>query len=62
MHTVKLTVLIDDPGDIDMEVRVVAPEAARAESSKPVTTLKPRVVTPVRGSDDEYTLGGYAGI
>ncbi|UPG94425.1 hypothetical protein [Luteibacter aegosomatissinici] len=62
MHTVKLTVLIDDPGDIDMEVRVVAPEAARAEAAAPVTTLKPRVVTPVRDIADDYTLGGYAGI
>ena len=63
MHTVKLTVLIDDPGDIDMEVRVVAPDAASATRTAGVTALKPRVVaTPRDTADDEYSLGGYAGI
>ena len=61
MHTVKLTVLIDDPGDIDMEVRVVAPEPAAARAA--FTTLKPRMATATRDSaDDDYVLGGYAGI
>jgi hypothetical protein len=61
MHTVKLTVLIDDPSDIDMEVRVVAPEPAHAVASAAVTPLKPRAIA-TRDADDEYTLGGYAGI
>jgi hypothetical protein len=66
MHTVKLTVLIDDPGDIDMEVRLVAPEAATATTSAAITPLKPRVVTTTTTTRDavadDYALGGYAGI
>lgn len=61
MHSVKLTVLIEDNADLDMEVRVVAPEQTAAASA-PVTVLKPRAVPPPRTVDDEYTLGGYAGI
>jgi hypothetical protein len=62
MHTVKLTVLIDDPGDIDMEVRLVGPDATSAA----ITPLKPRVVTTTTTTRDavadDYALGGYAGI
>lgn len=64
MHTVKLTVLIDDPGDIDMEVRVVAPDASTTVRSATVTPLAPRAHAPrdTHDTDDAYTLGGYAGI
>ncbi|MGN6478539.1 hypothetical protein [Luteibacter sp.] len=66
MHTVKLTVLIDDPGDIDMEVRLVAPDTATATTGAAVTPLKPRVVASTTGTRDaiadDYALGGYAGI
>lgn len=60
MHSVKLTVLIEDPADIDMEVRVVTQDASHEAV---ITPLKPRVVASRDdASDDEYTLGGYAGI
>jgi hypothetical protein len=60
MHSVKLTVLIEDRADIDMEVRVLAQEASHEAA---ITPLKPRVVASRRDTvDDEYTLGGYAGI
>jgi hypothetical protein len=66
MRSVKLTVLIEDSSDLDMEVRVVAPEheaEATAGATPPVVLLKPRPVPATRCSlDDEYTLGGYAGI
>lgn len=61
MHSVKLTVHIEDNADLDMEVRVVASHAEGASAN--VTTLKPRAVVAARDNlDDEYTLGGYAGI
>ncbi|URL58413.1 hypothetical protein IM816_17795 [Luteibacter flocculans] len=61
MHSMKLTVLIDDTDDLDMEVRVVASHAEHVGAN--VTPIKPHVVVaaPER-LDDEYTLGGYAGI
>ena len=64
MHSVELTVFIEDSADLDMEVHVVAPEnEATATATPPVTLLKPRSVTVTRNSiEDEYTLGGYAGI
>jgi hypothetical protein len=65
MRSVKLTVLIEDSTDLDMEVRVVAPEQQEEANAAttPVVLLKPRAVPPPRCSiDDEYTLGGYAGI
>ena len=61
MHSVKLTVLIEDSADLDMEVRVVAPPAEHVAAR--VTPMKPRAVAAAHdGIDDEYTLGGYAGI
>ena len=66
MRSVKLTVFIEDSTDLDMEVRVAAPEhleEAAAATTTTVAVLKPRAVSPPRcGDDDEYTLGGYAGI
>ncbi|MGA7438895.1 MAG: hypothetical protein WBW32_12295 [Luteibacter sp.] len=63
MHTVKLTVLIDDPGDIDMEVRVIAPDNGAVAATSGVATFKPRAVVAARNArDDDYVLGGYAGI
>ncbi|KJV36574.1 hypothetical protein [Luteibacter yeojuensis] len=63
MHTVNLTVLIDDPADIDMEVRVVAPDTTATAASATVTPLKPRNAPAIASTaDDDYTLGGYAGI
>jgi len=64
MQSVKLTVVIDDRADLDMEVRVVAPEAAAtAVTNAPTTLRRPHVVPVARDAvDDEYTLGGYAGI
>jgi hypothetical protein len=62
MHSVKLTVLIEDAADLDMEVRVVTPDIpATATVSRPVM-LKPVAVPPARSIDDDYALGGYAGI
>ncbi|URX63842.1 hypothetical protein KR767_07250 [Luteibacter anthropi] len=61
MQSVKLTLLIEEGADLDMEVRVVNTEQATGANTAPVTTLRPRVVTVGR-DDDEYTLGGYAGI
>jgi len=61
MQSVKLTVFIDDRADLDMEVHVVAPDAAAvAKAPAPV----PLRIVPERATtlDDEYTLGGYAGI
>ncbi|WP_413624880.1 hypothetical protein [Luteibacter sp. Lutesp34] len=60
MRNVHLTVLIEDTDDIDMNVRVVAPATSHAASVAP---FKPQIV-PARhdANDDEYTLGGYAGI
>ena len=62
MHSVKLTVFIEDHADLDMEVRVVAPEHGAAVAAAPVAAIKPRIVPVTRPNDDEYTLGGYAGI
>lgn len=64
MQTVKLTVLIEDHADLDMEVRVVAPDHEAAVAAAPVAAMRPRIVpvaTPA-ASDDDYALGGYAGI
>jgi hypothetical protein len=62
MQSVKLTVFIEDHADLDMEVRVVAPEHGAAVAAAPVATIKPRIVPVTPPNDDEYTLGGYAGI
>jgi hypothetical protein len=62
MHSVKLTVFIEDHTDLDMEVRVVAPEHDVAVAGAPVAVIKPRIVPVTPPNDDEYTLGGYAGI
>lgn len=61
MQSVKLTLLIEEGADIDMEVRVVNADHAADTACAPVTPLRPRVVAVSR-EDDEYTLGGYAGI
>ena len=68
MHSVKLTVFIEDHADLDMEVRVVAPDhdvaiaGASVAQVAPVAVIKPRIVPVPTPHDDEYTLGGYAGI
>ncbi len=62
MHSVKLTVFIEEHADLDMEVRVVAPEHGAAVAAAPVAAIRPRIVPATPPSDDEYTLGGYAGI
>jgi len=53
MHTLKLTVFIEDNTDLAMEVHVVAPEHREAVAG---------VASNTKGIDDEYELGGYAGI
>lgn len=63
MHSVKLTVLIEDADDVDMEVRVLTPVANDAASS--TVSPFPLHVVATRRDDavqDEYVLGGYAGI
>lgn len=60
MHSVKLTVLIEDSSDVDMEVKVVMPHTATAPDVAPITLR--RVATRETSRDDEYALGGYAGI
>jgi hypothetical protein len=62
MQSVKLTVFIEDHADLDMEVRVVAQEHVAAVAGAPVAVIKPRIVPVAPPNDDEYTLGGYAGI
>lgn len=63
MHSVKLTVLIEDSADLDMEVRVVAPDMAATVATAPATAIGPRVVaTAATRDEDDYALGGYAGI
>jgi|GEM_PF-2440584 len=63
MHSVKLTVTIEDRDDLDMEVRVIAPPAEPAAATAAAPLRKPRAVpSPAASLDDEYTLGGYAGI
>ncbi|HVI57215.1 MAG TPA: hypothetical protein VM621_19400 [Luteibacter sp.] len=65
MQSVKLTVFIEDHADLDMEVRVVAQEhdaTVATVATAPVATIKPRIVPVTPPNDDEYTLGGYAGI
>jgi hypothetical protein len=65
MRTVKLCVFIEDPADVDLEVHLAPAEPAAANASAPtqaITPLRPRAVPAVRSDDDEYTLGGYAGI
>lgn len=68
MHSVKLTVFIEDHADLDMEVRVVVPDhdaavaGAPGAQVAPVAVIKPRIVPVPSPNDDEYTLGGYAGI
>jgi hypothetical protein len=62
MQSVKLTVFIEDHADLDMEVRVVAPEHVAAVAGAPIAVIKPRMVPATPPNDDEYTLGGYAGI
>ena len=60
MPSVKLTVFIEDHADLDMEVHVVAPETLPAVSVTPIPVSRPRPQPVSR--DDEYQLGGYAGI
>jgi hypothetical protein len=62
MQTVKLTVLIEDHADLDMEVRVVAQDHEAAVAAAPVAAIKSRIVPVTTASDDGYALGGYAGI
>lgn len=65
MRTVKLSVFIEDPADVDLEVHVAPAEQAAANAVVPapaITPLRPRVAPAVRSDEDEYTLGGYAGI
>ncbi|UPG85694.1 hypothetical protein L2Y94_20775 [Luteibacter aegosomatis] len=65
MRTVKLSVFIEDPTDVDLEVHLAPSEQAAANAVAPtpaVMPLRPRVVPTVRSDEDEYTLGGYAGI
>ncbi|MDQ7995675.1 MAG: hypothetical protein AAGC76_07455 [Luteibacter sp.] len=63
MHSVKLTVLIEDSADLDMEVRVVAPDIPATVASVPARVTGPRVVvTTATRDEDDYALGGYAGI
>ncbi|MGY3228538.1 hypothetical protein ACVWWJ_000022 [Luteibacter sp. HA06] len=62
MQSVKLTVFIEDHADLDMEVRVVAQEHVAAVAGAPVAVIKPRIVPVAPPNDDEYALGGYAGI
>jgi hypothetical protein len=63
MHSVKLTVLIEDSADLDMEVRVVAPDIPATVAAVPATAIGSRVVvTTATRDEDEYALGGYAGI
>ncbi|WP_369925502.1 hypothetical protein [Xanthomonas sp. NCPPB 2632] len=68
MHCVKLTVLIEDSADLDMEVRVVAPDTpapmARATAAAPISLVRTAAVPspPPRRDEDDYALGGYAGI
>jgi len=61
MHSVKLTVFIDDRADLDMEVHVVAPDTAAGARAPAPAPLR-LVPEPGTTLDDEYTLGGYAGI
>ena len=63
MHTVKLTVFIEDNTDLAMEVHVVAPghEAAMADATSRAF-LERCSTRNAKGIDDEYELGGYAGI
>lgn len=60
MRSVHLTVLIEGPADLDMNVRVVAPATPHEAAVAP---FKPVLVaTRHEANDDEYALGGYAGI
>lgn len=60
MRSVTFTVLIEDPTAIDVKVHVVAQEPPHGAA---ITPFKPCIVTTRRdANDDEYTLGGYAGI
>jgi hypothetical protein len=46
-----------------MEVRVVAPDhTVAAVAGAPLAVIKPRIVPVTPPNDDEYALGGYAGI
>ena len=55
MNTLKLTVFIEDNTDLAMEVHVVAPE-----HGDPIADAT--FSRNARAIDDEYELGGYAGI
>jgi len=60
MHSVKLTLVIEDPADVDMELRVIVQEPTQEAS---IVRFTPHAVTACRDTgDDEYALGGYAGI
>lgn len=62
MHSVKLTVFIEDSADIDMEVRVVVPDHETTGSSKPPDPKRRTLTLTCNSIEDEYALGGYAGI
>ncbi|MET0505090.1 MAG: hypothetical protein ABWZ54_02225 [Luteibacter sp.] len=62
MHSVKLTVLIEDTADLDMEVRVVAPDIPVAATASRPAMGRPVAVPSARSIEDDYALGGYAGI
>lgn len=58
MPSVRLTLLIEDHADLDMEVRVVAVDAVATPLAVPVGCSMPAL----RSVEDDYVLGGYAGI
>ncbi|MEX1828439.1 hypothetical protein [Luteibacter sp. CQ10] len=60
MHTVKLTVFIEDSSDVDMEVRLAVPRQTHPTIASPSGRSDS---DPIEGRvDDDYVLGGYAGI
>ncbi len=64
MQCVKLTLFVEEGSDLDMEVHVVNAEQAMPATQavpSPVIAMRPRAVASP-GIDDEYALGGYAGI
>lgn len=63
MHTLKLTVFIEDNADLAMEVHVVHPEHREALADATSSAFLERCSSKNgKGVDDEYELGGYAGI
>ncbi|MHA6205253.1 hypothetical protein ACXU4B_12580 [Dyella soli] len=67
MHTLKLSVSLPDDTHPDMELRLSADDAAcDVVIALPVTPRQPRPAPPdivvARTEQDDYVLGGYAGI